>query len=165
MLSCPFTSFVALLHTHMRNKMYSPVVRGPKYSVQDIVKAVLHIMGQWYHPSGHVISDAGQDAIDLLDHLGRLLAHVQPSVAFLQALFWWEIFHSVFPKPISPHGLFRTKCSSKPWMIVMWMDTAHQSSLSRSLFRIFLPSSRSTYLFSLVKFVTSLRVHSIPPSR
>ena len=30
-------------------------------------------------PAGHAISDASQDAIGLLGHLGTLLAHVQPA--------------------------------------------------------------------------------------
>ena len=31
-------------------------------------------------PAGHTIPDTSQDAVDLLGHLGTVLAHVQPAI-------------------------------------------------------------------------------------
>jgi len=48
---------------------------------------------------------------------------------------------------------------------LLQLASAHQSSLSRSLCRAFLPSRRSTLPPSLMSFTNLLREHSIPLSR
>ncbi|KAJ7421511.1 hypothetical protein WISP_42078 [Willisornis vidua] len=56
------------------------------------------------------ILDTGQDAIDLFDHLGTLLAHVQLTVdQHPQVLFQGATFQPVFPKPVALHGVVVTE--------------------------------------------------------
>lgn len=44
-------------------------------------------------PINHIISDADQDVLDFLGHLGMLLEHVQ--LVFTWVLFCWAIFQTL----------------------------------------------------------------------
>ncbi|KAM9656645.1 uncharacterized protein ACIBXB_008917 isoform 1-T1 [Morphnus guianensis] len=145
-----------------------PVVRGPKLNtVLEVQPHQCQIQGNNHLlvPAGHTISDTGQDAVGLLGHLGTLLAHIQP--AHPQVLFCWAAFQPLFPKPVVLHGVAVTKC--RTWHLALLnliqLASAHRSSLSRSLCRAFLPSSRSTLPPNLVSSANLLRVHSNPSSK
>ncbi|KAK4807043.1 hypothetical protein QYF61_018384 [Mycteria americana] len=64
-------------------------------------------------------------------------------------------------------GLLWPKCRTLHLALLnlIQLTSAHRSSLSRSLCRAFLPSSRSTLPHNLVSSANLLRVHSIPSSR
>ncbi|KAK4819900.1 hypothetical protein QYF61_014635 [Mycteria americana] len=94
-------------------------------------------------PAGHAIPDTSQDAVGFLGHLGTLPAHIQLAV--------------------DQHPQCRIRHLAL--LNLIQLASAHRSSLSRSLCRAFLPSSRSTLLPNLVSSENFLRVCSIPSSR
>ncbi|PKU44316.1 hypothetical protein llap_5368 [Limosa lapponica baueri] len=58
----------------------------------------------------HTIPDTGQDALDLLDHLGTLLAHIRPAVdQQSHVLFHRAALQPLFPKPVALHGVVVTQ--------------------------------------------------------
>ncbi|KAM9656072.1 uncharacterized protein ACIBXB_008597 [Morphnus guianensis] len=148
-----------------------PVVRGPKVNtVLEVRPHQCRVQGNNHFPApaGHTISDTGQDAVGLLGHLGTLLAHIQPAVnQHPQVLFCQAAFQPLFPKPVELHGVAVTKCRTRHLALLnlIQLASAHPSSLSRSLCRAFLPSSRSTLPPNLVSSANLLTVHSIPLSK
>lgn len=75
---------------------YSSCCEGPKnkHSTQGVISTELS-------PAAHTISDIGQEAVDLLDHLGTLLAYSQPAINQLsQILSFWAAFRPLFLKPV-----------------------------------------------------------------
>ncbi|KAK4810817.1 hypothetical protein QYF61_008789 [Mycteria americana] len=144
----------------------SLVVRGPKPNTVFECRVQGH--DHFPSPAGHTIPDTSQDAIGFLGHLGTLLAHIQPAVnQHLQVLLCRAAFQPLFPKPVALHGVVVTKVQDLALGLVEshTIASAHRSSLSRSLCRDFLPSSRSTLPHNLVSSANLLRVHSIPLSR
>ncbi|KAK4819534.1 hypothetical protein QYF61_006027 [Mycteria americana] len=85
------------------------VVRGPKLNtVFEVRPHQCRVQGHDHFPSpaGHTIFDTSQDAVDLLGHLGTLLAHIQPAVnQHPQVLLCWAAFQPLFPKPVALHGV------------------------------------------------------------
>ena len=68
--------------------------------------------GQDDFPSAahHTIPDPSQDAIDLLGHLGTLLAHIQPTVhQHTEAPFHQAAFQPLLSKPVGLPGVVVTK--------------------------------------------------------
>lgn len=96
----------------------------------------------------------------LTSHLNFLLAHGQLAVdQHPQVLFCQTSLHCV--------GLLRPWCSTQCLALpkAVQLDMAHWTSLSRSLCRAFLHSSRSTCPPNLVSAAGLLRGHCIPSSR
>ena len=115
-------------------------------------------------PAGHTISDTGQDAVGCLGHLGTLLAPIQPAVdQHPQVFLCRTAFQPPFPKPVALRGVVVTRHLAL--LNHIQLALAHRSSLSRSLCRAFLPSSRSTLPPNLVLSANFLRVHSNPSPR
>ncbi|KAK4825193.1 hypothetical protein QYF61_025121 [Mycteria americana] len=138
-LRCP--SLDTLQHLNV-----SLVVGGPKLNtVFEVRPHQCRVQGHDHFPSpaGHTIPDTSHDALGLLGHLGALPAHIQAAV--------------------DQHA----QCSTQHLALLnlIQLALAHRSSLSRSLCRAFLPSSRSTLPHNLVSSANLLRVHSIPSSR
>ncbi|KAK4813337.1 hypothetical protein QYF61_026500 [Mycteria americana] len=145
-------------------------VRGPKLNTGFKVQPH-HCQVQWDNhfpsPADHSISDTSQDAIGLLGHLGTLLVHIQLAVdQHFQVLFRQAAFQPLFPKTVALHRVVVTQVQDPALSLVdlIQLALAHRSSLSRSLCRAFLPSSRSTLPHNLVSSANLLRVHSIPSS-
>ena len=68
--------------------------------------------GQDDFPSAahHTIPDPSQDAIDLLGHLGTLLAHIQPTVhQHTKVPFHQAAFQLLLPKSVGLPGVVVTK--------------------------------------------------------
>jgi len=88
------------------------VVRGPKLNtVLQVWPHQCPVQGHNHLPisAGHTIPDTSQDAIGLLDHLGTLLAHVQPAVdQHLKILFHQAAFQPFPPKPVPLHAVLVT---------------------------------------------------------
>ncbi|KAF1466761.1 Conserved oligomeric Golgi complex subunit 5, partial [Megadyptes antipodes antipodes] len=149
------------------------VVRDPK--LNTVFKVRPHqcrVQGHDHFPTpaGHTVSDTGQDAIGLLGHLGTLPAHVQPAVnQHPQVLFCQAAFQPLFPQPVALHGVVVAKVQTRPLALLnlIQLALAHRSSLSRSLCRAFLPSSRSALPPNLVSFVifasSELNVAAVDP--
>ncbi|GAB0181768.1 hypothetical protein GRJ2_000642100 [Grus japonensis] len=89
------------------------VVRGPKPNT--VLKVRPHqcrvqVDNHFPSPAGHTIPDTSQDAVGLIDHLGTLLAHIQPAVdQHPQVHFQRAAFQPLFPKPVALHGVVVTK--------------------------------------------------------
>ncbi|KAK4821719.1 LOW QUALITY PROTEIN: hypothetical protein QYF61_000262 [Mycteria americana] len=86
-------------------------VRGPKLNtVFEVWPCQCRVQGDNHFPSpaGHTISDTSQDVIDLLGHLGTLLAHIQLPVD-QHSLLCWASFQPLFPKPVALHGVVVTQ--------------------------------------------------------
>ncbi|KAK4830016.1 hypothetical protein QYF61_008279 [Mycteria americana] len=96
------------LHT-LQHLNVSLVVRGPKLNTGfEVWPHQCRVQGHDHFPSpaGHAFSDASQDAIGLLGHLGTLLAHIQAAVnQHPQVLLCWAAFQPLFPKPVALHGV------------------------------------------------------------
>ncbi|KAK4811045.1 hypothetical protein QYF61_015749 [Mycteria americana] len=141
----------------------SLVVGGPKLNtVFEVRPHQCRVQGHNHFPSpaGHTIPDTSQDAIGFLGHLGTLPAHVQLTVnQHPQVLFRRGSFPATLPQACSCRTLHLALLNP------IQLTSAHRSSLSRSLCRAFLPSSRSTLPHNLVSSANLLRVHSIPSSR
>jgi len=58
-------------------------------------------------PANYTISDTSQEVVNLLGHLGTLLAHVQPAVT--QNLFLLATFQTLCPKTVAMHGVVVAK--------------------------------------------------------
>lgn len=121
--------------------------------------------GHFPGPSGHTISDAGQDAAVLFNHLATPLAHALPAVdKHLQVLFCWAIFQTFFFSPIPLHGVVRTKVQDLALTLVechvigLGPQIQFVQMLLQSL-PILKQISTPTY------FADFLRVHSSPSSR
>ncbi|KAK4822563.1 hypothetical protein QYF61_016132 [Mycteria americana] len=150
----------------------SPVVRGPKLNtVFEVRPHQCRVQGHDHFPTpaGHTIFDTSQDAIGFLGCLGTLLAHIQAAVnQHPQVLLCLAAFQPLFPKPVALHGVVVAQVQDLGHLALLnltQLTLAHRSSLSRSLCRAFLPSSRSTLPHNLVSSANLLRVHSIPLSR
>ncbi|KAK4811279.1 hypothetical protein QYF61_023331 [Mycteria americana] len=85
------------------------LMRGPTLNtVFEVRPQQCQVQGHNHFPSpaGHTISDTSQDALDLLGHLGTLLAHIQAAVnQHSQVLFCQAAFQPLFPKPVALHGV------------------------------------------------------------
>ncbi|KAK4823633.1 LOW QUALITY PROTEIN: hypothetical protein QYF61_004366 [Mycteria americana] len=163
--SRPFTSFVALLWTRS-----STSIEGPKLNtVFEVWPHQCRVQGDNHSPcpAGHTISDASQDAIGLLGHLGTLLAHIQLAIdQHPQVLFHWATFQPLFPKPVALHGVVVTQVQDPALSLV----EPHTTGLSPLIQPVqiplaFVPSSRPTLPPNLVSSANLLRVHSMPSSR
>ncbi|KAK4818195.1 hypothetical protein QYF61_008579 [Mycteria americana] len=132
LICCP--SLDALQHLNV-----SLVVRGPK------LNTVLEGDNHFPSPAGHTVPDTSQDAIGLLDHLGTLLAHIQPAIdQHSQALLCWSAFQPLFPKPIALHGVVVTQVQD-PTLSLVEPHTIGLSPLIQPVqipLRTFLPSRR-----------------------
>ncbi|KAK4826427.1 hypothetical protein QYF61_008960 [Mycteria americana] len=162
-LHCP--SLDTLQHLNV-----SLVVRGPKpNTVVEVQPHQCRVQRNkcFLSPAGQAISDTNQDAIGLLGHLSTLLAHIQAAVnQHLQVLLCWAVFQPLFPKSVALHGVVVAQVQDLALSLVEPHTTGPSlSSLSRSLCRAFLPSSRSTLPHNLVSSASLLRVHLIPSSR
>jgi len=146
-------------------------VRGPKLNtVLQVRPHQCRVQGHNHlpTPAGHTIPDTSQDAVGLLGHLGTLLVHVRPAVdQHPKILFCWAAFQTLFPKPVALHGVVLTEVQDQHLALLnlIQLALAHRSSLSRSLCRAFLPSSRLTLPPNLVSSTNLLREHSVPSSR
>ncbi|KAK4827864.1 hypothetical protein QYF61_022014 [Mycteria americana] len=87
----------------------SLVVKGPK--LNTVFNTAASPGGNHFpSPAGHTIPDTSQDAIDLLGHLGTLLAHIQLAVnQHPQVLLCWAAFQPLFPKPVAMHEVVVTQ--------------------------------------------------------
>lgn len=141
-------------------------MKGPKLNTAPKVWShESHIEEDSHFPchAGHIISDAGQDAIGLLDHLDTVVARASqhPVVLFCQATFQPHFPElTLLPGDIIKHvehvvfSLFE----------YIQLNATHQSSLCRSLCRAYQPSRRSTLLPNLASSTNLLRVHLTPSS-
>ncbi|KAK4827707.1 LOW QUALITY PROTEIN: hypothetical protein QYF61_020985 [Mycteria americana] len=108
LFSRPFTSFVALLWTRSSTSMRRPKLN----TVFEVQPYQCRVRGHNHFPTpaGHTIPDTSQDAINLLGHLGTLLAHIQAAVdQHPQVLFCQAAFQPLFPKPVALHGVVVTQ--------------------------------------------------------
>ncbi|KAK4828313.1 hypothetical protein QYF61_025325 [Mycteria americana] len=137
----------------------SLVVGGPKLNtVFEVQPRQCQAQGDNHFPSpaGHTISDTSQDAIGLCGHLDTLLAHTPPAIDQQPRSFSARQLSSHSSPSLTQHLAL---------LNLTQLVLAHPSSLSRSLCRAFLPSSRSTLPHNLVSSANLLRVHLIPSPR
>ena len=80
-------------------------VRGPKPdTVLEVRPHQGRVQGDNYFPvpAGNTASDASQDALGLLDHLGTLLARVRSSInQYPQVHFLYAVFQPHCPRPVA----------------------------------------------------------------
>ena len=85
------------------------VVTGPKMNtVFQVWPHQCPVQGDNHFPTpaGHTIPDTSQDAIDLLCHLGTLLAHIHLIVnQHSKVLFHQAAFKPLYPKPVALYGV------------------------------------------------------------
>ncbi|PKU40383.1 hypothetical protein llap_9314 [Limosa lapponica baueri] len=88
-------------------------MRGPKLDVLlEVGPHQCQVQGDNHFPSpaSHTIRVTSQDAVGLLDHLGTLLAHVQPRVdQHPQGYFCQAALQPLFPKRVALHGVVLTQ--------------------------------------------------------
>lgn len=88
-----------------------------------------------------------------------------------QAFFCWAAFQPLFPQPVALDGVVVTHVQDlelhliKPNPRLGSLALSYYSSLSRSLCKAFIPSSRSTLPHNLMSYKNSSWVHLIPSSK
>lgn len=139
-----YTSADKLQHLNVPSEL-----RGPKLSIGlEVQPRQCKVQGknQFSGPADHTMADKGQDAVSLLGHRGTAGSCSAAVDQDTQVLFHRADFQPSWPEPVVLHWVVMTEAWTwhSALLNLTWQVSVHWSSMSRSLWRPLLSSSRST---------------------